>query len=185
MRKKLFPVLGLLACIALSCGSKKTKTTADTPQNNDYLVSMSGIDSVKIDMTKADLEKLLNTKLTLPHISADNGIDTLHVKYKGMDMTFFMDGSSDSTATLRGIQTSNVSCKTTAGIGTGSGKMNVIDAYADYLKYVGPEYEEYPVRSATKSEIAVMDTLTANAMVFHIINKKVVSVEVRYYYEFY
>jgi hypothetical protein len=183
MKKKIPLFLGLLACIALNCGTKKEKD--NPPQNNDYPVSMNGIDSLKLEMTKPELEKLLNTRLDLPHISTDSGGDTLNVKYRNMDMTLFMDGSDDSSATLRGIQTSNASCKTAAGVGVGTDKMKVIDSYADFVKYVAPEYEEYPVRSDTKSAVAVVDTLGTGAMVFHIIGKKVVAVEVRSYYEFY
>ncbi|MEO6613075.1 MAG: hypothetical protein ABIT05_07420 [Chitinophagaceae bacterium] len=183
MKKKTPLFLVVLAVIALSCGNKKEKD--NPPQNNDYLVSMNGIDSLNLGMTKAELEKLLNTKLNFPHIVADNGGDTINVKYRNIDMTLFMDGSADSSATLRGIQTSDPSCKTAGGVGVGADKMKVIDSYADYLKYVAPEYEEYPVRSSTRSAVAVMDTLNTGAMVFHIINKKVVSVEVQSYYEFY
>ena len=183
MKKKTLLFLGLFTCILFSCGTKKEK---DNPtQNNDYLVSMTGIDSLKLEMTKAELEKLLHTRLALPGCAADSGGDTITVKYKNMDMTLFMYGSDDTTATLRSIQTTNPSCKTAAGIGVGADKMNVIESYADYTKYVAPEYEAYPVRSTTKSAIAVRDTLNPGAMVFHLIDKKVVSVEVIYYFEFY
>ncbi len=182
MKKKTPLLLGLFACILFSCGNKKEKD--NPPQNNDYLVSMTGIDSLKLEMTKAQLEKLLNTKLSLPGCATDSGGDTINVKYKNMDMTLFMYGSDDSTATLRSIQTTNASCKTAAGIGVGADKMNVIDSYADYGKYVAPELDIYPVRSTTKSAVAVRDTVNTGAMVFHIINKKVVSVEVISYYEF-
>jgi len=183
MKKKTPLVLGLLACIALSCGNKKEKD--NPPQNNDYLVSMTGIDSIKLEMTRVELEKILNTKLNLPHLATDGGIDTLNVKYRGVDMMLIMDGGSDSTATLRCIQTTNPSCKTATGFGTGTDKIKVIDAYPDNRRYIGPEYEEYPVRSVTKSVVAVMDTIYTRALVFHIIDKKVVSVEVNSFYEYY
>jgi hypothetical protein len=182
MKKNTTLVLGLFACILLGCGNKKEK---DIPsQNNDFLVSMSGIDSLKLEMTKGQLEKLLNTQLSLPHCATDSGGDTINVKYRNMDMTLFMYGSADSSATLRSIQTTNPSCKTAAGIGAGADKMNVINSYEDYTKYVAPEIENYPVRSNTKFAVAVRDTLNTGALVFHIINKKVVSVEVVSYYEF-
>lgn len=178
MRKLLWLFLLFLA----ACGSKNSAKN----ENTDYLLSMDGLDSLKLDMDKAQLEKLLNTQLKFKNISTNNGADTIPVKYRGMDVLLYMDGSSDSTAMLRGIQTASSSCKTAKGIGTGSDKIAAIDAYEDNTKYVAPVYEEYPVRSTTKSVVAVMDTALAyRAIVFHIVNKKVVSVELSSSYEFY
>ena len=182
MRKNLF-ILGLATAFFLSCGNNST--TNEKVQNNNYLVTMEGIDSLKLGMTRAELEKVLKTKLR-PSKPAEYYIpDTIEIKYMDMDMFLFLDGSSDSTATLRGIQTSNASCKTASGIGVGSDKMKVIEAYDDFTKYVAPEYEVYPVSSATRSAVAVMDTFNTNAIIFHILNKKVASIEVQSYYEFY
>lgn len=187
MKKILFPAFGLFACILLSCGNK-TNNTAN-PQNKDYPVSWAGIDSLKLDMTKAELEKLLNTTLTFKHIKVDGGAaDTLPVQYKNMDFVIYLEESdSESVATLKGIRTENASCKTATGLGVGSDKINVIDSYPENKQYVALEYEEYPVRSTTKSVVAVMDTASTSlrAIQFHIINKKVVGVEVNSYYEFY
>lgn len=187
MKKILFPALGLFTCVLLSCRSKNTNTTI--PQNKDYSVSWDGIDSLKLDMTKAELEKLLHTTLTFKHINVDEGgADTLGVQYKNMDFVIYLEESdSQSVATLKGIKTENASCKTAAGLGVGADKIKVIDSYPDNKKYVTPEYEEYPVRSATKSVVAVMDTASTSlrAIQFHIINKKVVAVEVNSYYEFF
>lgn len=183
MKKNLLLPLGMIAAIFLSCSNNST--TAGKVQNNNYLVSMEGIDSIKLEMTKAELEKLLDTTIQLPNLAGGGAPDTIITKYRGMDITLYFDGGNDSTATLRGIQTSNSSCKTATGIGVGSEKINVINAYEDHTKYVAPEYEVYPVRSATKSAVAVMDTVRSNAIIFHILDKKVASVEVQSYYEFY
>ncbi|HEV7781467.1 MAG TPA: hypothetical protein VGO58_09380 [Chitinophagaceae bacterium] len=185
MKKNMPLVLGLLVCIVLSCNNKKSNEKDDPPQNKDYLIRMDGIDSLKLEMTRAELEKVLNTKITLPNLATTRASDTISVKYRGIDMTLIMDGSDDSTATLRSIQTTHPSCKTASGIGTGADKIKAIEAYPDNRRFVGPEYEEYPVRSATKSVVAVMDTLNTRAIIFHIIDKKVVSVEVNSYYEYY
>lgn len=183
---KLAPLLiGLITCIVVSCGNKTAKTGTDDPQNNNYLVSMNGVDSLKLGMSKTDLEKLVNTPIKLPNLAGGGAPDTVNVKYKGMDMIIYFDGGDDSTATIRGIQTSNPACKTDKAMGVGSDKLAVIDAYEDFTKYVAPEYETYPVRSTTRSAIAVADTFNTNAIVFHILSKKVASVEVVSYYEFY
>jgi hypothetical protein len=100
-------------------------------------------------------------------------------------MLIYVDGDDKASATLRGVETSSAACKTAAGIGMGSDKMSVINAYTEYVKYVAPEYDPYPVRSSTKSAVAVMDSMQSRAMLFHIAGKKVVSVEVQSYFEFY
>lgn len=185
MKKLMIPAFGLFTCLLFSCKSKDTPTAK--PQNNDFIVSINGIDSLKLGMSKSDLEKLLNTKLTLRHITVDGGYsDTLNIKYKGIDMVLYLkEGNEQSIAELDGIRTNSPLCKTTSGLGVGSDKINVIDTYPDNIKYVTPEYEVEPVRSKTKSVIAVMDTAGSQTMQFHIVNKKVVSVEVNSYYEFY
>lgn len=186
MKKIIIPILGLSACFLFSCKSKD-KAIAK-PQNNDYLVSMNGIDSLKIDMNKAELEKLLGTTLNFKHINVDeSGADTLSVQYKNMNFTLYLEESdSQSVATLKGIKTENASCKTATGLGVGSDKINVIESYPDNKRYVVPEYEEYPVRSISKYIVAVMDTATSlRAIQFHLVNKKVVSLEVNSYYEIY
>src|SRR5688572_5228633 len=165
MLKLLLPLLFLFAC-----GSKKDPP-AEKNENTDYLLSLEGIDSLKIGMTKSQLEKVLNTTLTLKHIKVDQaGYDTVQVKYKDADIILYLAEDSDSTvAHLEGISTSHPLCRAAQGIAVGTDKVKVIYAYEDHLKYVGPVYEEYPVRSLTKSVVAVMDTAVGSrALLFHI-----------------
>ncbi len=183
MKKKLLPVMGLLAVGLLGCVHHDR--TKDSIQNKTYIVTMTGIDSLQLHMSLSEVEKILQAKVPLKHIGNGGYNDTIPVKFKGIDMMLYLDGDSATTSTLRGIETSSMACKTAAGIGTASDKMSVINAYPDNLKYVAPEYDVYPNRSRTKSAVAVMDTLESRAMVFHIVNKKVVSVEVQSFYEFY
>jgi hypothetical protein len=177
-------LFGLICCFAFSCSNNSSPEKKEDAQNNTYLVTMEGIDSLKLGMSRTDLEKLLKIKLA-PSDPKNYGSDTIEVKYKDMDMVLYLDGGSDSTATVRGIKTNSGACRTAGGIGVGSEKTKVIDAFEDHLKYVAPEYEAYPVRSTTKSAIAVMDTLNTNALLFHILDKKVAAVAVHSYYEFY
>ena len=182
--KKMLHLLCLLAATHLySCNTKSDKAGV---QDKDYLIDMTGLDSLKLGMSKADLEALLNTKFTLRHIKVDNGpYDTFNTKYKDVDLTIYLyEGDDESIATLYGIQSTDPSCKTAAGIGMGTEKAKVIDAYTNHKKYIYPEYETYPVRSKTKSVIAVMDTLESKALLFHIVNRKVSSIELSSYFEF-
>jgi hypothetical protein len=148
---------------------------------------MSGLDSLKLGMAKAELEAMLDTTFRLQHIQVDGGpYDTFSTRYKGVELMIYLYESDDKTiATLYGMQSSDPSCKTMEGLGVGTEKAKVIDVYANYKKYIAPEYEAYPVRSKTKSVIAVMDTVQSRALIFHIVNRKVSSIELSSYYEFY
>ena len=183
MKRMFFPLSVLLAILLYSCNSKSEN--AET-QNKDYLIDISGLDSLKLGMSKAELEAMLDTTFKLRHIKVDDGpYDTFNTKYKGVELTIYMyEGDDESIATLYGIQSNDPSCKTAAGIGIGTEKAKVIDVYTNHKKYIYPEYETYPIRSKTKSVIAVMDTLEYKAMLFHIVDRKVSSIEVNSYFEF-
>ena len=184
MKKLRWPAAGLLVGIILSCGNSNSKT-ADL-QNRTYLISMNGIDSLRLGMGKAELEKLLGTTFTLRHIPEGGATDTFPARYKNNDFVIILQEGDDSTiATLHGVSTTSAACKTANGLGVGSEKIKVIEGYPINKKFVGPVYDEYPVISQTRSVVAVTDTFQTNAIQFHIINRKVVSVEVNSYYEFY
>jgi hypothetical protein len=183
MKRRIFPLCGLLSILFFSCDTKSDKAEQ---QKKDYIIDMTGLDSLKLGMGKAELEAILDTTFKLKHIKVDGGpYDTFHAKYKGVNVMVYLYESDDKTvATLYGIQSGDTSCKTINGIGMGTEKAKVIDAYTNYKKYIAPEYETYPIRSKTKSMIAVMDTVASRALLFHIINRKVSSVEVSSHYEF-
>lgn len=182
MRNKLFAFLSLLVFF----NSCETKNKQAPPSAIDHRIDMEGLDSLKLGMTKAELEAMLKDTFKLKHISVDGGpYDTFNTKYNGANVTIYLYESDEKTvATLYGLQTSDTTCKTKEGIGVGAEKIKVIDAYSDYKKYIAPVYETYPERSKTKSVIAVVDTAGSRAMLFHIINRKVSSVELSSYYEF-
>ena len=183
MKKIVFSIWGLLVIFFHSCDTKSNGPEVD---NIDFYIGMTGLDSLQLGMTKAELEDLLDTSLNLKHIHVDGGpYDTFRTKYKGVEIMIYLYESDDQTvATLYGLQSSDPSCKTVAGIGMGTEKAKVIDAYSNNKKYIAPEYEKYPLRSKIKSVIAVMDTFESRALLFHIINRKVSSIEVSSYYEF-
>ena len=182
MRKILFPVWGLLVLLSYSCNTKSNKAE---PQAKNLPISMNGFDSLTLGMPKAELEAMLDTSFNIPRIAEGEFSDTVHTKYKGIDITVILSEGDDKTlAKVHGILTNDSSFRTKEGIGVGTSKEKVIDAYENYTKYIAPVYETYPVRSKTKSLVAVMDTVETRALLFHIINRKVWAVEVSSYYEF-
>src|SRR5688572_16921591 len=118
MTRKLFPIWGLLFMLFHSCHTKSKKAE---PQNKNYTVDMNGFDSLKLGMTKAELEALIDTSFKLQHIKVDGGpYDTISTKYKGIDITIYLYESDDKTvATVYGIRSNDPSFKTIDGIGVG------------------------------------------------------------------
>lgn len=164
-------------------------TFAATAQNNDYLVTAKGIGALKLGMKKAALEKVLNKKITLKYLSdKDSGYaDTIKTKYKNADVTLYLGkeyvDENTEVVVLNGILCSSPLCKTKSGIGIGDDKMKIINTYEFNSVNIWPEFEDenYTRRSKTKSVIYVTFDDDENTVVFHLVNKKVVSFEVTYY----
>ena len=156
-------------------------------RNNE--MSFNGMGEMRLGMSKAEVEKLLNTKLTLRHIGIDDELeDTFSVKYKGMNMQIFMKeayGDSTEVAILKKVHTKNTTIKTSAGLGIGSDWLKIINALPGYTVHVERDYDKYPVRSKTRSTIIVTNADNEHVMVFRLLNKKVVSLEVNDYHDFY
>ena len=169
--------------------------TYATAQNKDYTISMNGLGSLKLGMTQADLEKVLNQKLLL-----DNYLDTLNdsyqdtakLKYKGINVQLEFNRSYYAPDVfhmrLVGIRASSPLCKTATGIGIGSDRLKIITGYDNYHVNIQPGYANYyqTEKGKGKSTLSVlddaastMDGTDAYTMVFFLLNKKVVSFELK------
>ncbi len=60
-------------------------------QNIDYIVSMSGIGALKIGMSQAELEKLLNQKFILKNAldTTESWQGSIAARYKNINVTLF------------------------------------------------------------------------------------------------
>ncbi len=158
-------------------------------QNSDYLVTMNGIGSLKIGMKKAELEKLLNKKIVLRHLSdKDSGYaDTIKTKYKNADVILYLAkqyvDENKEDIVLNGVRSSSLLCKTKSGIAIGDDKMKIINVYENYMLNIWPEYEDenYTRRSKSRSVVLVSADDSNNTIIFYLNNKKVVAFEVTYY----
>src|SRR5687768_2400923 len=93
MNRLFFPFLGVLVMLFQNCNTKSKNAVS---QNIHYPISMQGFDSLKLGMTKAELEAMMDTSFTLKHIKVDDGpYDTINTKYKGKDITVYLYGSDD------------------------------------------------------------------------------------------
>ena len=166
-----------------------------TAQNKDYTISMYGLGSLKLGMSQAELEKLLSQKIVL-----DNHLDTLNysyqdtakLKYKGINVQLEFDRNYYAPDVFRmrliGIRASSPLCKTVTGIGIGSDKLKIITAYDNFHINIQPGYANYyqTETGKGKSTLSVLDDgastrdgSNAHTMVFFLLNKKVVSIELK------
>jgi hypothetical protein len=153
-------------------------------QSKDYLLSLDGIGSLKLGMPLAELNKLLHTKVTLKVIDIDSVrlTETVNAKYKGIDVEIDLIKWPDETIVVDGISTRSTLCKTKSGIGIGATKLQIIAAYEGYYIDARPVYvyegDDKPKKSRTKSTITIKEDEEGFAIVFNLLNKKVVSFSV-------
>ena len=159
-------------------------------QNKDYLVSPDGVGSLKLDMTQPEVEKMLGKKFTLKHAREKEGsyMDTVATKYKNTDITLYFERQYDDDENfhmvLAGMQVANPLYKTNSGIGFGTDKMKIITTYEMSRLSIMPDYTDdtYTTLSKTLASIWVYSDESENTLVFHMKNKKVVSIEVMRFY---
>jgi hypothetical protein len=157
-------------------------------QNNDYLISSDGVGQLKLDMGVPEVEKFVGRKITLKNQN-ENGYyaDTVKTKYKNADITLYFDREyEDETKfhmVLTGFLVTNPLFKTREGLSIGADKMRIISAFENSRLSMGPEYEgeDYHL-SKVKYSIEVYNEESDNALIFHLKNKKVVSIEVMRFY---
>ncbi len=151
-------------------------------QNKDYLLSLDGLGSLKLGMPLIELNKLLQTKVILKVINIDSVrlTETISAKYKGINVEIDLIKWQDETIVVDGISTSNPLCKTASGIGIGFTKLQIIAAYEGYYIDARPDYlykegDDKPEKSKTRSTITVKEDEEGYAIVFSLLNNKVVS----------
>lgn len=165
--KKIFPFLFMLVA------------TTTIAQNKDYLLSLDGLGTLKLGMPLVELEKVLKTKITLKVIDVDSVVltETIKAKYKGIDVEIDLIKRQDYIA-VDGISASSPLCKTKSGIGIGATKLQIIAAYEGYYIDASPVYTEEGgklLKSKTMSSITVKEDTEGYAIVFNLLNKKVIS----------
>ncbi len=169
--------------------------TCTTAQNKDYLISMDGLGALKLGMSQARVEKLLNRKIPLTHhLDTINNFyqDTAKLTYKNIPVQLEFNRSYTAPnqfyMRLIGIRASSPLCKTASGTGIGSDKLKILTEYNDYHIKIQPGYVSYYAteEGKGKSTISILDDAAslgdgsdAYTTVFYLLNKKVVSFELK------
>ena len=118
------------------------------------------------------------------HINVDSVVLTeiINTKYKGIDVEIHLFKSQDYI-TVDGLSTSSPLCKTKSGLGIGSTKLQIIAAYEGYHIDARPvftytEGSDKTEKSKTESTITVKEDTEGYAIVFSLLNNKVVSLAI-------
>jgi len=164
-------------------------------QNKEQVFSMNGLGSLKLGLSQAEVEKLLNEKIVLPNSLDTNSHfyqDTARLKYKDIDVQLEFDRNYYAPYKFRmrliGIRTSCTLCKTASGIGVGTDRSKILTEFDKYHVRIQPGYVTYyeTEKGEGKSTVSVMDDgaslqdgSDAYTTVFYLLNRKVVSFELK------
>ena len=146
---------------------------AQTP-TSEYLASTGGIGPIKIGMSKAAVEKLIGTKLTLPKYSKaydSYDWDTVKCTYKELEyeLVFSKTFYGNDTASRLGVY--QIVCrsplvKTKSGIAIGDNKLKIFQTYEQYRLEYAPDWdkEHFPKRAT----VSLYDNESSNVLIFYI-----------------
>lgn len=177
----------LAAFLFVSCSSKDKKQTKKKVENNEYTISKDGIGGLKIGMTQPEAEKLLNQKFDFNAMKDSAGYwnDTVKTKYKDIEVSLYFErqyiDENNGIMQISGMETTSPLCKTSSGLGVGDEKLTILSDYEENPIDMGPDWEAVNdttwAMSKTKYSINVKDDKWDRALIFHLVNKKVVSVQ--------
>ena len=181
-----------------ACKQKQDAPATAKAENTDYLVSLDGIGPVKTGMSQEELEKILGQKIPLTNptdSSSGSWMDSAIIRYKDAELklsfvrTYAYDKPDSFHMRLNDITSSSPLVKTAGGIGIGSTKKEIVEAFDQYRLYMAPEFvmpnDTTWERSKTLYTISVREGREGPQIVFHINlkDKKVYSIEVGTFYD--
>jgi hypothetical protein len=185
MRRILFFLFVITSIYSCNQNKSDSKEPEKKTAKFKYTISKEGIDDLKIGMNQGELEKLLNMKFQFKTDKDAPGYweDTVRTKYKDIDVAlYFFRESVDDDSTymqLMGIETKSDQVGTATGIGVGDTKHDVIPVYEENPINMGPEWEAVNDTtwdmSKTKYSINVKDDKWDKQLIFHLVDKKIVS----------
>lgn len=154
-------------------------TAISSAQHKEYLLSNEGIGSLKIGMPLSELEKLLQKKINLKVIGVDPVVlvETVKVTYKGINVEINLIKRQDYIA-VDGITSNSPICKTKSGIGIGSTKLQIINAFEGYYIDLIPGNNSeggHSIKKNIRGTVTVIEDEEGDAIVFSLKDNKVVS----------
>ena len=149
-------------------------------------------------MSQDELEKALQQKISLTNptdTSSGSWMDSAIIRYKEAELklsfvrTYAYADPDSFHMRVNHIQTSDPLCKTAGGVGIGSTKQQVINAFDNYRLYMAPEYiminDTTWGRSKTLYSISIREDREGPQIIFYLNRKdnKVYLIEVGTFYD--
>ena len=188
----LIPLSFALLCIFIlfACKEKTAASGTDTKIDSAFMLTPDGLGELRMGMSVAEVEKVLGGKITLMNKDPEVWIDSAEVKYKEEPTTLFFDRRYKTDESfdlvLGGLKTTSSKIKTRTGVGVGSDKEEVWEAYREgYDINLYRDYEDttYTTRSKTRSFIYVTTGEGDNSILFSLVNNKVTKLELNRNYD--
>ena len=186
--RKLLP---LLLIVLSACGSKNEKPGPENV-NPDYVVTLDGIGPIQTGMTQDELEKLLNKKITLTNpldTISGSWMDSAFIKYKEADLrlSFVRAYAANDSFNMQvnDMQTSSPLCRTKSGIGIGSGKEEIVNAFEEHMLFLAPDFQDttYTTRSKSLYSIIAREDREGREIIFYLRDNKVYAIKVGSFYD--
>ena len=166
-----------------------TATAQSSPA--DYQVTLNGIGPFKINMKKAEIEKLLGQTIATPHNSNkdSNAYDTVKIVYKEMDLSlvFYQNYIAENKTELAlfAVESNAALLKTKSGIVPGDDKIKIITTYDGYDMHIYYDWSqagngEYK-RSKNKCSVMLMGGNSNSVIYFKMTDNKITGFEVALY----
>ena len=182
-----------LAFVLAACGSKNDHPDPKNV-NPDYLITLDGIGLVQTYMSQDELEKLLNKKIPLTNPQdtiSGSWTDSAFIKYKEADIRLTFERAYGYTVPdsfymrVTDMQTSSPLCKTKSGVGIGSGKEEIVNAFEDHRLFLQPDFEDttYTTRSKSLYSIIAREDREGRGITFYLKDNKVDAIKVDTYYD--
>lgn len=165
-------------------------TTIFSQTSTDHQVSLSGIGAIRIDMSKAAVEKLINKKITLTAPKKeDYVIDTVKITYSNIELevAFYNKYISEDKYEIAVYSVSGSSSllKTKSSVGVGDDKIKIITTYDTYHLDVSPLYNTDEKGNykpdKTRSTITLFGDTQPNVIIFNLESNKLISFTVSMY----
>lgn len=150
------------------------------------VVSLAGIGAVKIGMKQRELERLLQSNLSLHHLLEERPqADTVSFSWNGVSYAVVLDrGYDESTRndiTVHAVICESPELKTKSGVGIGDDKLKIVSTYDGYTLHILPAYEgNPPAKSKTRSTVILYSDTSPTCIIFYLDNNKVAGFCVQY-----
>lgn len=188
-------ILSLISLLIIlnSCKEQPQRRDSEKGKNNyedpEYVLTKNGLGAIKAGMKKDELEKLLGQTIVLKEQEDEQSwLDTAEAKYKDLEIELYFhkvySENESPVYELSGLSTKSTLCKTNTGVGIGSTKQQIIDAYPNHVINMGPESVQVNDTtwkfSPNKYFIRINDEAWDKHLEFRLTDNKVTRIDVGY-----